>query len=76
MSRLPKRYKLNLIVRITEPLRMTDSGNTPSLFMMTCRRCHNNKKVVVASMRILPLDEYWALCGQCLSELPKGYQLV
>jgi hypothetical protein len=76
MTGLPTHYKLNLIVRITEPLRMTDSGNTPPLFMLTCERCHNSKEVVVATMRILPFDKSWALCGACLSEMPKGYQLV
>ena len=76
MIRLSKHSKLNLIVRITEPLRMPDSGKTRALFLMTCGRCHNSKEVVVANLRILPFDVSWALCGPCLSELPKGYQLV
>lgn len=44
--------------------------------LLICDRCHNFEEAVVAIMKILPLDETWALCGACARELPTGFKVI
>jgi hypothetical protein len=58
------------------------SGSTPALLtakaqpLLICDRCQNVEEVVVTIMKILPLDETWALCGACARELPSGFTVT
>jgi hypothetical protein len=44
--------------------------------LLICDRCHNVEAIVVAIMEISLIDETWALCGACMSELPVGFGLA
>jgi hypothetical protein len=41
--------------------------------LMICDRCHNVEEIVVTLMEVIQLYRTWALCGTCVSELPKGF---
>jgi hypothetical protein len=43
---------------------------------LICDRCLNANEPVVATMEIDAIDETFALCGPCASQLPRGYQEV
>jgi hypothetical protein len=44
--------------------------------LLICDRCQNVEEVVVAIMKIVPLDETLALCGTCTRELPAGFNVA
>ena len=41
-----------------------------------CDRCHHDDELVVATMKILPFEQVWSLCGPCVREIPRGYHLA
>jgi len=68
---------MNLTIRLRQiPYRppadnfYTTSTEWPHLI---CDRCHDVEALVVAIMEVSPLEETWALCGACESELPVGF---
>jgi hypothetical protein len=48
----------------------------PEQELLACDRCHKIEEIVVAMVKVLPLNENWALCGPCKQELPEGFYLV
>jgi hypothetical protein len=71
--------KLNLTIELTDAL-------TPEMTaalclvrkqsLLICDRCHDVEAIVIATMKILPIGETWALCGACTSELPVGFHVT
>ena len=43
---------------------------------LTCDRCQDPNEIVVAAMEIAAIDETFALCGACASQLPGGFRIV
>jgi len=73
------RIDLDLTVELTD-VRCGDSicclspdGARP---LLVCDRCHDIEEIVVAMMRIVQIDEAWALCGPCLREMPTGFKIA
>jgi hypothetical protein len=69
---------LDLTVKVTElpPSATAALLSTPDGRFPVCERCHDAAEIVVAVMRILPLEKSWALCGPCLRQLPAGFHLA
>jgi hypothetical protein len=44
--------------------------------LRVCDRCHDESELVVATMKILPVEGSLFLCGPCVSEMPRGYHLA
>jgi hypothetical protein len=69
---------LDLIVE-TQPL-------TPSVLAALCAAreqpelicdcCLDPDEIVVATMEIAEIDETFALCGACTTQLPRGFHMV
>ncbi len=43
---------------------------------LICDRCVNPNEIVVATMEIAAIAETFALCGNCVSELPRGHHVA
>jgi hypothetical protein len=74
-----KRDELNLTVKLTDIRRADLTAVWPPVGtqpLPICDRCHNLEEIVVATMRILDLEETWSLCGTCVRELPAGFNLA
>lgn len=41
-----------------------------------CDRCQDARETVVAKLEILTVEKEWALCAQCLQEMPQGFHLA
>ena len=41
-----------------------------------CDRCQDPDEIVVTTVEIREIDETFALCGVCTSELPRGFHLA
>lgn len=70
---------MNLTVKLTDVSRsviMPPEGCPGSANLLVCDRCHDLDEIVVAIMQIEPIEERWALCGQCMQKLPKGFHLA
>ena len=44
--------------------------------VLICDRCKNPEEIVVATVEIVAIGEQLALCGTCMSELPKGFAVA
>ena len=68
---------MNLTIRLQQLSRRVPAdtfGSSPiERLLLICDRCHDIEAVVVAIMEAPPLEETWALCGVCVSELPAGF---
>jgi hypothetical protein len=77
---LQRKIGMNLIVRLQQIPRRDLAGNfnpvptDPPLLI--CDRCDDVEAVVVAIMEIQSLEETWALCEACVTELPVGLGLA
>jgi hypothetical protein len=47
--------------------------NQPQLI---CDRCLDPGRIVVAAMKIFGIDQTFALCSGCFSELPRGHHVA
>jgi hypothetical protein len=65
---------LDLTVEFTVVTR-TVNGNLVDP-LRVCDRCHDESELVVATMKILPVEGSLFLCGPCVSEMPRGYHLA
>ncbi len=43
---------------------------------LICDRCLDPDQIVVTLMEIAEIDETLALCGSCVSELPRGHHVA
>ena len=76
---LATEIRLNLTVKLTEISSRDFSAAVSAKGaerLLICDRCYKVEEIVVAIMRILPLEETWAFCRPCKQELPKGFHLA
>jgi hypothetical protein len=43
---------------------------------LICDRCLDPDEMVVSAIEIAAMDETFALCGACMRELPRGFEVV
>jgi hypothetical protein len=43
---------------------------------LICGGCHDIEEIVLKILEITSIGGIWSLCGKCLSELPKGFQIA
>ena len=43
---------------------------------LICSRCHDIEEIVLKILEIPSIGGMWSLCGNCLSEMPKGFQIA
>jgi len=68
---------LSLTVRVADVRRLgLAAAECEARVLMVCDRCHDVEEIVVAVMEIVQLNQIWALCGICASELPKGLRAI
>ena len=70
--------KLDLIIEVTS---LYSLGPAAALAVqrthpLVCDRCHDGEELVIAIMKILPLEQAWSLCGACASKLPSGFKVA
>jgi len=64
--------KVDLIVNITNILQ-PNLNEARDLF---CEQCQNLDEIVVAILRIPTLHKTLAVCGHCMQEVPRGFQVT
>jgi hypothetical protein len=64
--------KVDLIVEITNMLQ-PDLAEARRRF---CERCQNLDEIVVAILKIPALNKTLAVCGHCMQEVPRGFQVT